>query len=137
MRLSAFCLLGSLAALKIPLSAGAVPAQSTEAVSAQWRGQKAVTAPQGKLAADICPPGYYWEPDGYAPHGKFRLAHCARRCEQRLSPGAPISLAPSLDALENGRWSKICLCTAPKRETRPVPRCARCWTTQSSPHPIR
>jgi hypothetical protein len=79
MRLNALCLIGSLAALTIPPAASAVSAQSSEAVSAQWRGQEAVTAPQGKLATDICPPGYYWEPDGYAPHGKFRLAHCARR----------------------------------------------------------
>jgi hypothetical protein len=79
MRLNALCLFGSLAALAVPLSAGTVPAQSTGSVSAQWRGQEAVTAPQGKLAAYVCPPGYYWEPDGYIPHGKFRPAHCARR----------------------------------------------------------
>jgi hypothetical protein len=34
-----------------------------------------------RLTADAgrpCAPGYYWEPDAYAPHGKFRPAHCAR-----------------------------------------------------------
>jgi len=79
MRLNALCLIGSLAALAIPLPAGAVPAQSVGAVSAQWGRQAAVTAPQGKPAAYVCPPGYYWEPDAYARHGKFRPAHCARR----------------------------------------------------------
>lgn len=79
MRLNAPCLTGFLAALAIPLPAGAVPAQSAGALSAQWSPQTAVTAPQGKWAADVCPPGYYWEPANYAPHGKFRPAHCARR----------------------------------------------------------
>jgi hypothetical protein len=79
MRLNALCLIGSLAALAIPLPAGAVPAQSAGTVSAQWGRQAAVTAPQGKLAAYVCPPGYYWEPDAYARHGKFRPAHCGRR----------------------------------------------------------
>jgi DNA-binding winged helix-turn-helix (wHTH) protein len=79
MRLNALCLIGSLAALAIPLPAGAVPAQSAGAVSAQWGRQAAVTAPQGRSAADVCAPGYYWEPGSYAPHGKFRPAHCARR----------------------------------------------------------
>jgi hypothetical protein len=79
MRLNALCLIGSLAALAIPLPVGAVPARSTGTLSAQWGGQAAVTAPQGKPAAYVCPPGYYWEPDAYARHAKFRPAHCARR----------------------------------------------------------
>jgi hypothetical protein len=36
MRLNALCLIGSLAALAIPLPAGAVPAQPAGAVSAPW-----------------------------------------------------------------------------------------------------
>jgi hypothetical protein len=79
MRLNALCLIGSLAALAIPLAAGAVPVQSAGKVSAQWGRQAAVTAPQGEPAAYVYPPGYYWEPGSYAPHGKFRPAHCARR----------------------------------------------------------
>ena len=80
MRLNALCLIGSLAAVAIPLPGGAVvPAQSAGILSAQWGGQAAVTAPQGEPAAYVCPTGYYWEPGSYAPHGKFRLAHCARR----------------------------------------------------------
>jgi hypothetical protein len=79
MRLNALRLIGSLAALAIPLPAGAVPAQSVGTVSAQWGRQAAVTTPQGKPAAYVCPPGYYWEPDAYARHGKFRPVHCARR----------------------------------------------------------
>ena len=41
MRLNALCLIGSLAALAIPLPAGAIPAQSAGAVSAQWGRQAA------------------------------------------------------------------------------------------------
>ena len=63
MRLNALCLIGSLAALAIPLPAGAVTAQSAEAISAQWGRQSAITAPQGKSAAYVCPTGYY----GYRP----------------------------------------------------------------------
>jgi hypothetical protein len=79
MRLNALCLIGSLAALAIPLPAGAATAQSAEAISAQWSQQSAITAPRGKSAGYVCPTGYYWVPAGYAKHGKFRLAHCARR----------------------------------------------------------
>ena len=79
MRLNALCLIGSLAAAAIPLAAGATPAQLAGKVSTQWGRQAAVTVPQGKPAAYVCPPGYYWEPDSYAPHGKFRPAHCALR----------------------------------------------------------
>jgi hypothetical protein len=77
MRLNALCLIGSLAVLAIPLAARAAPAQSAGTVSAQRGGQAAVIASQGKPAAYVCPPGYYWEPDAYARHGKFRPAHCA------------------------------------------------------------
>jgi hypothetical protein len=65
MRLNALCLIGAVTVLAIPLSAGAVPAQAD---------RQAATP-----AAFTCPPGYYWEPAGYAQHGKFRLAHCAAR----------------------------------------------------------
>ena len=79
MRLNALCFIGSLTALAIPLPAGAVPAQSAGTLSAQWGRQAAVTAPQVKAAAYVSPPGYYWDLGSYAPHGKFRPAHCARR----------------------------------------------------------
>ena len=79
MRLNALYLIGSLAALGIPLPAGAVPAQPAGTVSGQWDGLAAVSAPQGKPTASVCSPGYYWEPGSYAAHGKFRPAHCARR----------------------------------------------------------
>ena len=79
MRLNAPCLTGSLAALAIPLPAGAITAQSAEAISAHWSRQSAITAPRRKSAAHVCPTGYYWVPGGYSKHGKFRLAHCARR----------------------------------------------------------
>ena len=79
MRLNALCLIGSLAALAIPLPAGAITAQSAEAISAQWGRQSAITAPRANSAAYVCPTGYYWLPVGYAKHGKFRPAHCARR----------------------------------------------------------
>jgi hypothetical protein len=71
MRVNALCLIGAVAVLAIPLSAGAAPAQADR--------QAAVSAEQARLAAFPCPPGYYWEPAAYAPHGKFRLAHCAAR----------------------------------------------------------
>jgi hypothetical protein len=71
MRVNALCLIGAVAVLAIPLSAGAAPAQADR--------QAAVSAEQARPAAFPCPPGYYWEPAAYAPHGKFRLAHCAAR----------------------------------------------------------
>jgi hypothetical protein len=71
MRVDALCLIGAVAVLTIPLSAGAAPAQADR--------QAAVSAEQARPAAFPCPPGYYWEPAAYAPHGKFRLAHCAAR----------------------------------------------------------
>jgi hypothetical protein len=70
MRLYAFRLIGALAVSAIPLAAGAAPAQSDRAT--------AVGASRDTTAAYACPPGYYWEPASYAPHGKFRPAHCAR-----------------------------------------------------------
>ena len=81
MRLNALCLIGCLAASAIPLSAGAEPAQSAVAVrAAQSEPQGFVSAPPRDPApARTCPSGYYWEPASYAKHGKFRLAHCARR----------------------------------------------------------
>ena len=71
MRLHALCLTGALIATAIPLSAGAVPVAADHEARA--------SAPQTVSAAYTCPTGYYWEPDGYAPHGKFRPAHCALR----------------------------------------------------------
>ena len=71
MRLNAFYLAGALIAAAIPLSAGAMPVAEEREAATQVR--------QAALVAYTCPPGYYWEPDGYAPHGKFRPAHCAPR----------------------------------------------------------
>jgi hypothetical protein len=71
MRSNALCLIASLAVLAILPSAAAVPAQSDR--------QPAVSAPRDTPAAQACPRGYYWEPEGYVRHGKFRPAHCARR----------------------------------------------------------
>jgi hypothetical protein len=71
MRLHALCLTGALIATAIPLSAGAVP------VAANY--EAGASARQAASATHTCPPDYYWEPNGYAPHGKFRPAHCALR----------------------------------------------------------
>jgi hypothetical protein len=71
MRANTLCLFGAVAVLAIPLSTGAAPVQADR--------QAAVSAEQARPAAFRCPPGYYWEPAAYAPHGKFRLAHCAAR----------------------------------------------------------
>jgi len=71
MRLHAFCLTGALIATAIPLSAGAVPVAADH--------EAGTSARQTASATYTCPPGYYWEPDAYAPHGKFRPAHCAPR----------------------------------------------------------
>jgi hypothetical protein len=70
MRLNALRLIGALTVLAIPLSAGAVPPQAD---------RRAADPQQAEQAAYSCPPGYYWEPDSYATHGKFRAAHCAPR----------------------------------------------------------
>jgi hypothetical protein len=71
MRLPALCLTGVLVAAATPLSAGGVPvAVDHETGTSAW---------QAASATYTCPPGYYWEPDAYAPHGKFRPAHCAPR----------------------------------------------------------
>jgi hypothetical protein len=69
MRLHALYLTGALIATAIPLSAGAAPLAADHDTGTR----------QAASAAYTCPPGYYWEPDAYAPHGKFRPAHCARR----------------------------------------------------------
>ena len=71
MRLHALYLTGALIATALPLSA--------RAVSVQPDHQATINAQQATSALYTCPPGYYWEPDGYAPHGKFRAAHCAVR----------------------------------------------------------
>jgi hypothetical protein len=70
MRLNALRFICALTVLVIPLSARAVPLQAD---------RQAAGAQQAAPAAYACPPGYYWEPDAYAPHGKFRPAHCAPR----------------------------------------------------------
>lgn len=70
MRMNALWLIGTLTVLAIPLSAGAVPPQLDRQAAG---AQEAAPATYG------CPSGYYWEPDAYAPHGKFRPAHCAPR----------------------------------------------------------
>ena len=64
-------LAGALIAAAAPLSAGAVAAAANHEGATQAR--------QAASARNTCPPGYYWEPDAYAPHGKFRPAHCAPR----------------------------------------------------------
>jgi hypothetical protein len=64
-------LTGALIATALPLSARAIPVQSDHRAT--------TSAQQATSASYTCPPGYYWEPDSYAPHGKFRRAHCAAR----------------------------------------------------------
>jgi hypothetical protein len=71
MRLHALYLTGALIATAIPLSAGAVSVAADH--------EAAISVRQAASATHTCPPGYYWEPDAYAPHGKFRPAHCAPR----------------------------------------------------------
>lgn len=71
MRLHALCLTGALIAAAVPLAAGAVPVAADH--------QAGTSARQATSAAYTCPRGYYWEPDAYARHGKFRPAHCAPR----------------------------------------------------------
>lgn len=71
MRLCFLCLTGALIVAAIPLSARAVLA------GADYEAR--TNARQTASATYACPPGYYWEPDAYAPHGKFRPAHCAVR----------------------------------------------------------
>jgi hypothetical protein len=71
MRLHALYLTGALLATAIPVSAGAVIVAADH--------EAGISARQAASAAYTCPPGYYWEPDAYAPHGKFRPAHCAPR----------------------------------------------------------
>jgi len=71
MRLYALFLAGAAIPAAIPFSAEAAP------VAADY--QAAASALQVTSATYTCPPGYYWEPDAYGPHGKFRPAHCALR----------------------------------------------------------
>ncbi len=72
MRLNALCLISVLTiAAAAPFSAGAVPAGGDLGAAA---GARQVTP-----VADGCGPGWYWEQAGYAKHGKWRPAHCARR----------------------------------------------------------
>jgi hypothetical protein len=71
MRLPALCLTGALIAAAIPLSAGAAPVAGDHATGDSAR--------RAGLVTYTCPLGYYWEPDAYAPHGKFRPGHCAPR----------------------------------------------------------
>ena len=71
MKLHVLYLTGALIATALPLSARAVTVQPDH--------QATPSAQQATSASYACPPGYYWDPDGYAPHGKFRPAHCAVR----------------------------------------------------------
>ncbi len=70
MRLNTLCLIGALTVLEVPLSAGAAPPGAD---------RQPADAPQATPAVYSYPPGYYWEPDAYATHGKFRPAHCPPR----------------------------------------------------------
>jgi hypothetical protein len=71
MRLNALCLIGVLTVAAVPLSSGAASAAG-DRTTAEGGSQAA-------QSAEHCPSGYYWEPDAYATHGKFRPAHCAPR----------------------------------------------------------
>jgi hypothetical protein len=71
MRLNTLRLIGALTVAAVPVTASAA--------SPQLYNQHAASAQQDMPAAVACAPGWYWEPAGYATHGKFRPAHCARR----------------------------------------------------------
>ena len=71
MRLHAIWLTGAVLATAIPLTAGAAPVAADHEARTSARQAASVTY--------TCPPGYYWEPDAYAPHGKFSPADCAPR----------------------------------------------------------
>ena len=71
MKLHVLYVTGALIATALPLSARAIPVQPDH--------QATSSAQQATSAPDTCPPGHYWEPDGYAQHGKYRPAHCAVR----------------------------------------------------------
>jgi hypothetical protein len=71
MKLPALYVAGALIAAAIPLSASVAPVAADQGSASSGR--------QATSATPTCPPGYYWEPDGYAPHGKYRPAHCAPR----------------------------------------------------------
>lgn len=82
MRLSAMSFITMLAVVTVPLSATATSAQPYRAARDNIPGAAPAAvqySPYNTSAAYACPPGYYWEPDSYAAHGKFRVAHCARR----------------------------------------------------------
>ena len=68
MRLNALFLIGVLTVAAVPLSAGVASAAGDR-----------TSGSQAAQSAERCPAGYYWEPDAYAVHGKFRPAHCAPR----------------------------------------------------------
>ena len=71
MKLRVLYLTGALIATALPLSARAIPVQPDQ--------QATTSAQQTTSAPYTCPPGYYWEPQGYISKGKFRPAHCAVR----------------------------------------------------------
>jgi hypothetical protein len=78
MRWNALCLIGALTMWAASASAEAAEALPAAAVPART-DRPAPVDREGMSAAQICPPGYYWEPSSYAKHGKFRPARCARR----------------------------------------------------------
>jgi hypothetical protein len=71
MSLHPLYLVGALFTTAVPLITGAAFAASGVQPGDRARQAESVTY--------ACPSGYYWEPDAYAPHGKFRPAHCAPR----------------------------------------------------------
>jgi hypothetical protein len=79
MRLNALYLIGAVTISATAPLAGTAAAQPAGIVPAQSDRQAAASAPRGTPAPDACASGYYWEPDSYARHGKFRPAHCAPR----------------------------------------------------------
>ena len=70
MRSRVLYLAAALTATAMTFAGGMAAAQSDRQTVRTWQA-----APN----AHACPFGYYWEPDSYAPHAKFRPAHCARR----------------------------------------------------------
>jgi hypothetical protein len=74
MRLHALYLAGALAALAIPLSAGAQPVQAN---------RQAPATEQYAAPPTACPAGWVWEPAGYLTSGKWEAAHCAFRDYQQ------------------------------------------------------
>jgi hypothetical protein len=78
MRWNALCLIGALTMWAASASAEAAEALPAAAVPARTDRQAPFDR-EGMSAAQICPPGYYWEPSSYSTHGKFSPAHLARR----------------------------------------------------------